>query len=219
MKRDRVKIGLTFLLIIFVFSVLTLLFWDFVRDTIVVPVYYVMWLGGLVLNSIPQGLYLAIFLLICLYLGLNTVERIRAKPVVENVPQTKGQGETRYHRWRSICSSLSASGFYRNSFAWEARKLVLSMLAYDRGIDVTEAESLVKEGKLDVPETIRELIENREFRPYQPPVNRLRMLLKRLRLLRTDEPTDPYLERLVVEVITYLESYVETTYDGNRPPT
>ncbi len=150
-------------------SVLTLLFWDFVRDTIVVPIDYLVWVSGLVLRSIPQELYLALLLLISLALSVNTVERIRSKQATGIYEPSRPQGESRYHRWLLLVSKQSASPFYRDIFVSEARNLILSMLAYDHGIDSAEAETRVRNGTLAVPERIKRFDRDAEY-PDLPPL-------------------------------------------------
>ena len=93
MKSDKVKIGFAFVLIVLAFSLVTLIFWDFVRDAIVVPIDYLIWVGGLVIRSIPQEVYLAAFLLISFVLSLNTLDRIRSKPAARSYEQAPSQAE------------------------------------------------------------------------------------------------------------------------------
>ncbi len=209
MTLDKVKIGFVFLLVVFVLSLLTLLFWDFVRDAIVVPIDYLIWVTGLVIRSIPQDVYLAALLLISLFLSLNTVARIRSRPTTGNYERIPAQGDTRYHRWLLLSSRQSLSPFYRDIFTTEARNLILSMLAYDHGIDSAEAEARVKDGTLEVPERIRDLIEMRTIRIQPRPVNRFQAVLRWLRLLEADLTPDPLLDSLVVEIIDFVERYGE----------
>lgn len=211
MNSDKVKIGLAFLLIVLVLSVLTLVFWDFVRDTIVIPVDYLLWVTGLVIHSIPQDVYLGVLLFFGLILSLNTLDRLRSKPAAHNYEQNHAQGDTRYHRWLLLVSKQSLSPFYRDIFASEARNLILSMLAYDHGIDSAEAETRVKNGALAVPEPIKALIEMRDIRIPPRPISRIETLLRRLRLLNADPPSDPQLDRLVAEVVDFVERHGDPT--------
>ncbi len=207
MALDKGKIGLAFVLVVFVLSVLTLLFWDFVRNAIVVPIDYLIWVGGLIIRSIPQEVYLAAFVLISVVLSLNTIDRIRSKPANRNYEQSPPQGDTRYHRWRHLSGKQSVSPFYRDIFTTEARNLILSMLAYDLGIDSAEAETRVSNGRLEVPERIRDLIEKRDIRIQPRPSSRIQAALRWLRLLKADAPSDPQLDSLVAEVIDFVERY------------
>ncbi len=207
MKSDKVKIGFAFVLIVLAFSLVTLIFWDFVRDAIVVPIDYLIWVGGLVIRSIPQEVYLAAFLLISFVLSLNTLDRIRSKPAARSYEQAPSQADSRYYRWRMLVSKQSTSPFYRDIFVTEARNLILSMLAYDHGIDSTEAETRVRNGTLTVPEPIRNLIEKRDVRVQVQPVSRVQTLLRRLRLLDPETTSEPPLERFVAEVIDFVEQY------------
>ncbi len=216
MKVDTRKVVIAFLLIVFAFSILTLVYWDFVRDTIVVPIYYLLWVIGLILRSIPQGAYLAVLLLICLGIGLNTLGGVRGRRADGNPGVGIPQGETRYRHWRVLCANISASHFSQNFFASEARKLILSILAYEQGVGYFEAEALVISGDLEVPETIRDLIEKKEIQHSKPPTTRLKNLLRRLRLLEPDAQIDPQLNALLAEIVGFIEQHTEKAYDGHQ---
>ncbi len=78
MKIDNRRLAFVLVLGAFIFGVLALFYWDFVRDTIAFPIYYLFWVGDLVLRSISQGVYLALLVLISIVIGVNTVLGIRA---------------------------------------------------------------------------------------------------------------------------------------------
>lgn len=163
MKSNKLRIGLVLLLFALAFSALTLIFWNFARDAIVTPIYYLLWLGSLVLNGISQGVYLAFLLLVCVALSLNILERVRSKKSRGNIERTLSYADTRYLHWRNLCANLSASDFSRNRFISDIRQLILALLANEYDMSGTEVETLIIDGKLAVPKLIRNLIEKKEI--------------------------------------------------------
>lgn len=217
MKPDRSKIGLALLLTALVFSVLTLLYWDFVRNTLVIPLYYLLWVGDLTLKSIPQGAFLAALVVISLVMAVNTLRRLRRTPLTAHLQRSHAPPHSRYRQWRNLYRNLYTSEFTRNLFLSDARRLVLSLIAYEQGVDTLEAEALVKSGAFAVPEAVRKLVERRDIYGLNPPSNRLKIILRRLGLLKPEASINPQLDGMVDEFIRFIEQYREITYDGNRP--
>ena len=219
MKVDKLKLGLAFVLMVIGFSLFTLLYWDFVRDTVVVPIYYVLWVGGLILKSIPQWLFVALLTGISILISLNTLRDIRGKPAGKSTQVSPLSADTRYQHWRRLYDNVYISRFSRNLFITDARKLILSILAYERGIDVVQAEALVRSGGLDLPEGIRTLIRQRELQEAAPLTSRTQDAISRLRRLlsRDKAQPNPQVDSLVAETIAFLEQHLEMPYGGNQP--
>ena len=55
--------------------------------------------------------------------------------------------------------NASAMQVNRKLFIGDARKLILSILAYEHGLNTDEVSELAKSGELDLPEGIRSLFE------------------------------------------------------------
>lgn len=219
MTLNKARIILAFVLFVLFFGILTLLFWDFVRDTIIVPIYYFMWVIGLILKSIPQGVYFAFLVFLSLIMGLKALESTQVERHIERREGDQPQADTQYLRWRSLCADMDISPFSRQRFAWEARKLILSVLAYERGTDIAEVETLVRTGMLDVPDAIRNLIEKKRIPDAKLPLNRIASAIFRVRrlLLKADSKTDPQIDSLVAEIIGFIEHHLEISHAGNRP--
>ena len=81
-KINWVRVIIAVVTVAIIFSILTLLFWTFVRDTIVVPIYYVLWVIGLFLNSVPQGLFAGFLAIIGLVIAFNTLTSLPIAPGV-----------------------------------------------------------------------------------------------------------------------------------------
>ncbi|MBN1451046.1 MAG: hypothetical protein JW963_08535 [Anaerolineales bacterium] len=215
MISNRAKVLLAFAVVALIFSGATLLFWEFMRDTMLVPVYYVLWVGGLMLNSVPQEAYLVLIVFLSLVIGAETVGGLHIVPRVERVSQNQPTPDTRYLLWRNLCAYAYDNWFSKNRLVLEARKLILSILAYEQGVDLVEAEALVRNGALDVPDALRDVIENKPL-PDAPLPNRSAGALSQRRL-QEDTNRDPHVERLIAELISFVEHHLEITHAGNNP--
>lgn len=219
MTFDRAKVALAFALMVLLFGLLTLLFWDFIRDVVIVPIYYFVWVVGLTLKSIPQGIYFALLLLLSLFIGLKTLDSVQVRQPFRQLERNPAQVNTQYRHWKSLCDSVHNSKFYRDRFIWEARKLVLAVLAYEQGIDSAEAETLVRNGTLVVPDAILALIERKIPAARSPLVGATGVLARLRRLfVRGDADRNLEIDRLVVEVIGFIERRLEIDHAGNELP-
>jgi hypothetical protein len=211
MKSHKLKIGLTLLLVILFFSIVTLLNWTFVRDTIVVPIYYFLWISDLTLKSIPQQAYLALLMLISLIIGANTLMGMRARHLTRSLEETQYQSDSRYSYWRKLCSNSNSSPFARDGFAWEARKLILSIFAYQNEIETAEVEARIRNGTLLVPDSILKLIQQKKIQESKLPSQNTENTLLRLRrwLFKVEHQQNPQIDGPVAEIVDFIEHLLE----------
>ncbi len=214
MAVDKAKIGLVFILLVLLFSILALVYWDFVRDTIIIPIYYIIWVIGLILKSIPQGVYYAVLVFLSLIIGFKTLESVQVERHTKHLERSRTESGTKYLHWKSLCTRMDISSFTRDRFAWEARQLILSILAYEQGKDIVEVETLVRTGKVAVPEPIRNLIEERKIPATRPPGNRITRAVSWLRqlLFKVDVQDDPQTDPSVAEIIGFIEHRLEINH-------
>jgi hypothetical protein len=215
MHSNKAKFGLAFVATAVVFVVLTTVFWEFMRDTIVMPVYYLLWVGGLVLKSIPQETYLVLLILTSLIIGGSTLGTIGAPARTARHSQRRlSTGGARYMFWRRLCGHLTESPFSRERFALASGRLILSILAYQEGLDVPQVEAMVIDGTLNVPDVVKDLIQRRELDSSRPRSSALENAVARLRrlLFREEAPTDPQIDRQVDEIVAFIEHRLEITH-------
>jgi hypothetical protein len=216
---DKAKIILGFGLLVLLFSILTLIFWDFVRGVIIVPIYYFLWEMSLILKSIPEGVYFALLVLLSLIIGFNTLDNVHVERQAKRLKRGRPESGTRYMHWSSLCANMDINPFTRDRFAWEARKLILSILAYEQGIDISDAEMLVRKGEVDMPDSIKNLIMEKQIPATRLSANRIASAMFWLRrlLFKPDVKNDPQIDILVGEIISFIEHRLEINHAGNQP--
>lgn len=217
MQSNKVKIALALLVVIIIFSVLSWLYWDFVREAIATPIYFMLWLGDLTLKSIPQEVFLALLVVMSVLIGLNTLANVRAKRLAVERERSPSAGISRYMEWKRLCETQVSNQFVRNQFAWETRKMILRLLAYQEGIDIEAAEEMVKNGSLEVPDVVRNLMRRQEIpvsyraqESFRNPFLWLRQVLLGIDLANTT-PIDPFAD----EIVAFIEQRLEINHAGN----
>ena len=211
MTINKTKIGVLLIGVILFFSLLTLVYWSFVRDTIIVPIYYFMWVGDLALKSVPQKAYLAVLVLISLIIGVNTLLSMRVRQLTGRVDEVPPQNDSRYLHWKKLCSNLYSSPFAQDSFAWESRKLILAIFAYQNALEIVQVEAMIQNNILPVPDSIKKLIQEKKIQNFNPIPKPPENLITRLRrwLFPIENTQKLPIDNAVAEIVGYIEHLLE----------
>jgi hypothetical protein len=150
------------LLALFILLVLLLILWlrDFVRETILIPFSYALWLGGIFLRSTPQFVFWGILLAIGLILA------VRSLWVAEKPNETAPTGEIRNSRRQRVGFwlfqvYLAREGYSRMRFAEFFSRLALEILAFREGITPVEADARLQGGVLETAPEIAAFLQTR----------------------------------------------------------
>jgi len=214
MRSNRLKIALALVVVLVIFSALSLLYWDIIRDTVVTPIYYLLWFGDLMLKSVPQAVFLALLIVVSLFISINTLSKVRTRRLAQERQRKASAGLSRYLEWKRLCDTQASNQFVRNQFTWEARKLTLMLLAYQEGIDAEIVEQRVKNGDLEVPDTIRALMKRQEIRVPEKAQGSFRnsIMLLRQWLLALDSADAPQSDPLADEIVAFIEQRLEISH-------
>jgi hypothetical protein len=211
---------LTALLVFVVVVGLALRYQDSLKEIILVPLLYVLWVAELVLKSFDQRCIWLMALVVAVSLSLAFTYRSRAPVDIyqRSVPQRfPDSGRIRYWR-RQIrigSSALYTSGFHRS----ELSRLVIETLAYREGVSTEEIKEQLNVGVITVPSEVRYILglDEVEDHPDKPSgfVKRKTRWFNQFfsQLFAPKFSPNPRLEK----VIAYLESLMEVDDDvGNR---
>jgi hypothetical protein len=219
MKFEKVRGSLIFIAVLFIVSIICVVFWDVVRDQIIIPLYYLVWVGGLILKSISQKVFLVLLVIGCLIIGASTIKNLRLKGSQKASEKHTTAITSRYRFWSKLLSHSLSSEFFRWEFALEARKLIFSIFSFQEGIDPEEAELRIKRRELPVPEVVKLLVEKREISVEAPIRNWAEIWIQKiLQLFSIQEPRkDQSGSKQIEEIIHFIEDRLEITHDGNHP--
>ena len=219
MKLDKARLGWTGLAVLVIFSILAWLFWDFVRDVIVIPIYYLVWLANLVLKSTPQGPLLILLVVTCFFIALNTLARARSRPVDRGSYRPGYKAGGRYLFWSHLLTRLRSNPFIRDNFAIDAVSLLQSILAYQEGVDIHEVEQLVAAKSIEMPASVEQLILFRRLTPL-PKTNKsipYKLLRFARRLVRPTPQDDQAIDEQAEEILSFIEYRLGIQHKEDRP--
>jgi hypothetical protein len=94
--------------------------------------------------------------------------------------------------------------------------LILSIFAYQNGIETSEVEARIRNGTLTVPDSIHKLVQHKKIRESQLPPKNAENALLRLRrwLFKTEHQKNPQVDSPVVEIVDFIEHLLEIEHAG-----
>jgi hypothetical protein len=127
---------------------------NFVRDSIVTPIYYLFWLIGLLIRSLDQKIIWAFLVLVAIVVIVR-VWMTRPKSYRKKAPQEEAwAGKSRIAQW-SIYIRLMFSNIYGETYFFdEVRQLLFEIMAYQYHVSKSDVEEMIQSGQIEVPEPI-----------------------------------------------------------------
>jgi hypothetical protein len=162
MKRERLLLGFS-VLTLGIFVVLALVYPDFVRESIVVPVLFLVWVLVLLVRAFPQAACLLALVVAGLAIAVASLQRTRKPIWFPSVRSPRAAEQSRYRFWLRRCRQMSRSAFFMDDVSAEMRRLLLSVLAYQEHRTISEVEEMLVQGALDAPPAVRDLTIDRHL--------------------------------------------------------
>lgn len=160
LKRIRPAQLLMAALVIIGVGVLTFALRDAVREAVVIPLAYAVWLTDLLLRSLPQGLFLAVLLIISAVIVLRGLLQVGARDGEMSFRPVTHSPRSRLGFWTRQLNNLDHSQFAREQASQEMRNLVLRTLAHMHQLDPNEVMARIRSGALSLPPEIEALLRN-----------------------------------------------------------
>ncbi len=223
MNARRWQIILVIVLIVVLASALsTLLLRDIVRQYIVLPLSFGLWLISLVVNSIPQSTYWAFLVAIAVWVAWHfIITPIRSQRGAKNTRTITRQVErSRLEERQDLLARMDESRFACERVAFEMRALVVQQIAYQDHQTVDDVERRVRARSLEVPEEVNSLLVDWQHWLADEPADRWerygRRVVRHFSSGKRRKPDDSRYLRQVERVIDYLET-LGGGLEVNRP--
>ena len=158
MKDRHGQLLLVGLLVFLVVLALLLLLRHAVRETFVIPLLYLVWLGNLIFKSIPQGVFWFLLFLVAAILLFSSLRRKSQPEPVLPPTRRRQQQSRRVAHWAALVKRTAgpADESRRDAFALRTfRKLIVSVWAYRAHLSPREIERDIKSGLLEPPPECR----------------------------------------------------------------
>jgi hypothetical protein len=203
MRRRLLLLGLTLLLA----APLVLVLRDFAREAIVVPLLYVLWLGRLLFQSIPQPLLWSLFLTLVLFVAVRSLVKRRGSVGEMREPEAESPGRVRV--WARRIQLAARGDYSRWRLAHYVRKLILDVLAHRERLTPEQLKRRLGTGEVHAPLAVQAYLRAGLMPMPSGPIGFLSRLRHRLRSRARTSPLDADLE----SAVQFLENQLEVPHD------
>jgi len=153
--KRHVLIGLTIALLVLTLPVVILVD-DFVRDVILVPFAYYLWLGDIIIKALPQNCFLTPFIFLSIAIAIPSLRKghrtiWRAKESSETV-------EGQVALWEKRLRLLTSGSYSDNRFAYHLGRLVVQILAYEERLTTRATINELENGAFSMPIQVRQYV-------------------------------------------------------------
>lgn len=179
---------------------------NFVRDTLALPLSYMIWLVGIIVQTIPQIWLWTGLIVIALILALRSLDRERRPPpAASGKPLHPARG--RIDVWAERINMLLRGNYSRQRFGYFIGKLILDVLSHEERINLKDIERRLEQDDTEVPPVVREYLFSRLRPGYTD--TRPSFLTRLKRFLGLEKPPAARLNTELETIVKYLEDQLE----------
>jgi len=179
---------------------------DFVRETLAPPLSYMIWLVGIIFQTIPQIWFWTGLLIVVLIIAMRSLDRER-RPSPAAPGKSPFPARGRINVWAERVNMLLTGKYSRNRFGYFIGKLILDVMAHEERLSYKDVERRLEQSEADVPPAVRDYLLSR-LRPAYAGV-RPSFFTRLKRFLGLEKPLMAQLHAELETVITFLEDQLE----------
>jgi hypothetical protein len=155
---------------------------DFVRDGILLPIAYLLWLLNIIVEAIPESYFLAGIVAIGIYIALRSLGRDdrRRKKIASRTFYARGN----LTLWADRLRLVARGSYSRQRFRYHLGRLALDILAHEYRMSSNELATRIREGNFEVPGEIEVYIESAVNSRYLTRQFRFQVLARLIAWLR-----------------------------------
>jgi len=176
---------------------------DFAREAIATPLLYVLWIGDLFFQSIPQVLFWALFLASALIVAGRSLIRGKKPAQQEREAETVRKGQVQVlTRWLLLAAQ---EDYFEWRLARHLGELTSAVLAQRERTAVARMRQHLRDGELDLPPEVQAYLQTGLTVTFSKSGSPFSRLLLRLRSSTRTAELDPGPEN----VVQFLENQLE----------
>jgi hypothetical protein len=199
--------------------VLAIIYRDFIRDNVLIPILYLFWYIRLFLSSLGEVCLWPIALLIMVFISLFVLRK-RKNSLFEDRRYSEAHDhveEGRVAFWMKYIRRQSLGAENLGFASFRMKELVLSVLAYQENLTNAELEAEIGQGQVQIPEDLRNILQwaDQTSKPMTKPAS-LKSKYLRWFQSRTNS-NQSYANPEIYKLVRYLEAQLEIDHDdGNN---
>jgi hypothetical protein len=144
-RRLLVPLGLALLLAILLMPILT----GLIREVVVIPLLYILWIGQFLVETLPQGVIWSLFVICLLVMMLISLagkqrRRVRRPPIIIT-------NQERIEIWLYLIRQAERDGYFKWRLAQHLQRLTVDAIAHYTDQTSRQTRQQLKQGLLDLP--------------------------------------------------------------------
>jgi hypothetical protein len=200
---------------------------ELVREVIVIPVSYLIWVVGILVESTNQFYFWLVLLFISLMVASRSLrpkkkdrELDSEVPVPEEVGIVPGRGRVGF--WAMRVKLMRLGPYYQGSFNEGLSRLLVEVLAHRHHLTIRQVEQNINNGTLDVPDEVRKFVHTNLWQRELKTANYVSIFLRNLwewfltKVRKVADGPESAMDPDVVRVIKYMEEELEVSYGSSR---
>ena len=137
---------------------------NFIRDAVVTPVAYMVWVFGVVLDALPQSYLLAGIIAVAIYAAARSLGREPAPVQRQKLTAAPAGGAaTAWHRKLELSTK---GGYSRRRIQQQVGQLILQVIAHEQRLPVREIAQGIETGEIEIPADLNVYIEAATYRGF-----------------------------------------------------
>jgi hypothetical protein len=205
--------------ILFVNLILAIVFRDFIRENVLIPILYLFWYIRLFLRSLGEICLWPIILMIIVVISLIILRKKKKLEQVERgFPEATDQVEEgRVAFWMKYIRRQSMGIENLSFISFRMKELVLSVLSYKENLTNVELEYELERGNIAIPEELRNIMQSKD-QAIKPMTRSASLKNRVLRWFRSQSKSSQGADNPeMVKLVRYLETQLEINHDdGNN---
>jgi hypothetical protein len=125
---------------------------NFIRDVVVIPLLYLVWVGRIVFDTIPQTAFWGCFLVIALLMAAASLLKQRESP--SRIREVKLVQLGRVETWAKLIRQAVQEDYYQWRLAQPLRELIVETLAHEARLTPKQIMQRLRDEQLDLPAEI-----------------------------------------------------------------
>ncbi len=179
---------------------------NFVRDTLALPLSYIIWLLGILFQTIPQIWFWVGLVIVALILAIRSLDRER-RPAPAAPGKSLHPARGRIDVWAERVNMLLKGNYSRQRFGYFIGRLILDVLSHEERINLRDLDRRLEQGEIDAPPAVRDYLSARLRQNLTEPKPNFLTRLKRF--FKLEKPLTAQLNAELETIVTFLEKQLE----------
>lgn len=137
---------------------------NFIRDAVVTPLAYTVWISGVVLDALPQSYLLAGIIAVAIYAAARSLRR--QPPPLQGPKLAAAPPKGTATAWHRKLELSTKGGYSQRRIQQQIGLLIMQVIAHEQRLPVREVAQGIETGEIEIPADLNVYIEAATYRGF-----------------------------------------------------